>query len=218
MPDAIFLSAGIPDPKRGPTYARTADTIAIAAAVSAVVHVTLGRRRLVWGGHPAITPMIWVVATDLGLEYAEWVTLYQSRYFADDFPEDNERFQNIVHVDAVAGDRAKSLDAMRSRMFTESRFEAAVFIGGMEGIVDEFRLFRRLQPHATVVPIPSTGGAALTLVDELSGLSGDLSNDMDYVGLLHRHLAISVREMRYRRPAEQPADLAARLWQRPRRA
>ncbi len=58
MTDAIFLSAGVPDPNRGPQYAKTADTVAITAAVSALVHVTLGRRLLVWGGQPAITPMI----------------------------------------------------------------------------------------------------------------------------------------------------------------
>ena len=61
MADAIFLSAGVPDPKRGPEYAATADTVAICAAVSALVHVALGRRLLVWGGQPAITPMIWVI-------------------------------------------------------------------------------------------------------------------------------------------------------------
>src|SRR3546814_9504194 len=47
MTEAIFLSAGVPDPKRGPQYAATADTVAITAAVSALVHVTLGRRLLV---------------------------------------------------------------------------------------------------------------------------------------------------------------------------
>jgi hypothetical protein len=154
---------------------------------------------------------------DLGLEYERWVTLYQSNYFADEFPEDNERFRNVVYVDAVAGDRAKSLEAMRQRMFTESRFAAAVFIGGMAGIVDEFRLFRQLQPHAAVVPVLSTGGAALTLADELPGLSKDLGEDIDYVGLLHRHLGISVREVRYRRPDEQPAEPTARLWKRPKK-
>ena len=54
MTDAIFLSAGVPDPKRGPDYAKTADTVAITAAVSALVHVTLGRRLLVWGANPRL--------------------------------------------------------------------------------------------------------------------------------------------------------------------
>ena len=78
MSDAIFLSASVPDPRRGPEYAQTADTVAITAAVSALVHVLLGRRLLVWGGHPAITPMVWGVAQGLGLDYGQWVKLYQS--------------------------------------------------------------------------------------------------------------------------------------------
>src|SRR5262245_22683520 len=109
MVDAIFLSASVPDPKRAPDYAATADTVAITAAVSALVHVTLGRRLLVWGGHPAITPMIWVVANSIGVDYGRWVRLYQSRHFADEFPEDNERFQNVTFTDEIEKDLEKSL-------------------------------------------------------------------------------------------------------------
>src|SRR5258705_7742568 len=100
MVEAIFLSAGVPDPKRGPQYAKTADTVAITAAVSALVHVTLGRRLLVWGGQPAITPMIWVVAEAFRLDYGSWVKLYQTHYFEDQFPEDNERFRNVIYTEA----------------------------------------------------------------------------------------------------------------------
>src|SRR5579872_3201313 len=103
MDDAVFLSAGVPDPKRGPEYAATADIVAIGAAVSALVYVTLGRRQLVWGGHPAITPMILVVAQDMGVNYGSWVKLYQSQYFKDEYPEDNARFQNVVYTEAVKG-------------------------------------------------------------------------------------------------------------------
>jgi hypothetical protein len=37
MTESIFLSAGVPDPKRGPECAATADTVAITAAVSALL-------------------------------------------------------------------------------------------------------------------------------------------------------------------------------------
>ena len=124
MSDAIFLSAGVPDPMRGPEYAKTADTVAITAAVAALVHVTLGRRLLVWGGQPAITPMIWVVAEALGLDYSGWVKLYQSRHFEDEFPEDNERFRNVTYTEDVEGDREKSLLAMRERMLKENTFRS----------------------------------------------------------------------------------------------
>src|SRR5260370_40195437 len=137
MTDAIFPSAGVPDPKRGPQYARTADTVAITAAVSALVHVTLGRRLLVWGGQPAITPMIWSIAEGLGTDYGRWVTLYQSKHFRDDYPEDNQRFQNVTYTADVGRNREQSLRLMRERMFSDFNFTAAVFIGGMGGIVDE---------------------------------------------------------------------------------
>lgn len=212
MSESIFLSAGVPDPKRGPEYAATADTVAITAAVSALLHVTLGRRPLVWGGHPAITPMIWVVAQDIGVHYAAWVRLYQSRYFQDEFPEDNEQFQNVTYIDQVAQDREKSLIAMRERMFSDTAFSAAVFIGGMGGIVDEFELFRRLQPSAQVLAVSSTGGASLAVAERLGVIDSDLRNDLDYVGLFHRRLDISVREERFRTPEEQPKALEERYW------
>src|SRR3546814_12964819 len=86
MTEAIFLSAGVPDPKRGPQYAATADTVAITAAVSALVHVTQGRRLLVWGGQPAITPMIWVVSQEIGINYGQWFRLSKSRLSKDNIP------------------------------------------------------------------------------------------------------------------------------------
>jgi hypothetical protein len=215
MVDAIFLSAGVPDPRRGPQYAETADTVAITAAVTALVHVALGRRLLVWGGQPAITPMIWVVAEDIGIDYGRWVQLYQSRHFRDDFPEDNERFRNVIYVEDVDKDRERSLRTMREKMFTDREFAAAVFIGGMGGILDEFELFRRLQPKAAVLPVVSSGGAVLELAKHLRSVPADLANDLDYVALFHRHLNISVREERFRTPEEQPISVEQRYWRPP---
>lgn len=215
MADAVFLSAGVPDPKRGPEYAATADTVAIAAAVSALVHVTLGRRLLVWGGQPAITPMIWVVAQDIGVDYGRWVQLYQSRHFKDEFPEDNERFQNVIFTDDVGRDREKSLRLMRERMFSERTFKAAVFIGGMGGIIEEYELFRKFQPNAAIVPVLSTGGAVLEVGARTGSLSPDLADERDYVALFHRHIGISVKEERYRDPDAQPEEIEQRFW-RPR--
>jgi hypothetical protein len=215
MTDAIFLSAGVPDPKRGPQYATTADTVAITAAVSALVHVTLGRRLLVWGGQPAITPMIWIVADGLGLDYGSWVRLYQSRHFQDEYPEDNQQFQNVTYTDDVGHDRENSLKVMRERMFSDFNFTAAVFIGGMGGIVQEFDLLQRLQPNATMLPVVSTGGAVHDVAQRLGKTPSDLADDMDYVALFHRHLGVSVKENRYRSPIDQPSAIADRLWQRP---
>ncbi len=212
MTDAIFLSAGVPDPKRGPEYARTADAVAITAAVSALVHVTLGRRLLVWGGHPAITPMIWVVAEGLEVDYGSWVQLYQSRYFEDEYPEDNQRFQNLTLTDDVGCDREHSLRLMRERMFSDFNFTAAVFIGGMGGIVQEFDLLQQMHPQATLLPVISTGGAVHDVAQRMGNIPYDLRDDLDYVALFHRHLGVSVKEMRYQRPTEQPLAVADRFY------
>lgn len=54
----VFLSASIPDPARDKRYFGTGDTIAIRDAVIALVSVVLPRTKLVFGGHPAITPLV----------------------------------------------------------------------------------------------------------------------------------------------------------------
>lgn len=179
---AIFLSASVPDPRRNKVYHRTADIMAIRAAVSAFIKVVLGRRHLVWGGHPAITPMIWLVAQADGLDYGRSVTLYQSRFFEEDFPEENRRFNNVVYTDKIANNREASLVEMRRRMFGEWQYAAAVFIGGMEGVEDEFRLLRDQQPHAKLLPVASTGGAALRLF-ETGHFPDQLKTDLTYVSL-----------------------------------
>lgn len=214
MAEAIFLSAGVPDPRRGPAYAETANTVAITSAVSALAYVTLGRRRLVWGGHPAITPMILVMCEDMGIDYAEWVTLYQSEVFKDEFPEDNKRFQNVVVTANVGRDREASLSLMRERMFTETQFRAAVFIGGMGGVVAEYEMFRKFQPDARVIPVTSTGGASLEVAKIVGDVPSDLEFNRDYVALFHEHLDVSVKEERYRVPAEQPTAVEDRHWKR----
>lgn len=211
MAGAIFLSAGVPDPKRGPEYALTADTVAINAAIAALVHVVLGRRLLVFGGHPAITPMIWVVAEAMEVEYGAWVRLYQTEFFKDEFPEDNKRFQNTVFTPARR-DRDVSLLEMRERMIGDFPFEAGVFIGGMKGVEDEFELFAQRHPAAALVPLGSTGAAALVVQQREACADTELLNDLDFITLLHRRLGVPVWEKRYSRPEQQPADAEARRW------
>lgn len=186
----VFLSASIPVAGRGNFY-QTANPFLIQFAVRELLTVCLGRRMLVWGGHPAITPMVWAVCEGLGVEYARTVSLYQSRLFSDIFPEENKRFGNVIFVDAVDADREKSLARMRTEMLS-GPFEAAVFIGGMDGVMVEHQMFRQMHPNAKVIAVRSPGGAALTLADQL-GQSGDR---IDFARLFHEELGIAVTEKR----------------------
>ncbi len=104
---------------------------------------------------------------------------------------------------------------MRERMFSEHVFKAGVFIGGMGGIVQEYELFRQLQPNAAIVPVISTGGAVLEVAARMGPLPSGLVDERDYVALFHRALDVSVREERYRDPDTQPAAIEERFWRPP---
>jgi SLOG cluster3 family len=206
---AVFLSAGVPDPA-APHFRGEGDSVAISAAVSALLEVTLGRRKLVWGGHPAITPMVWAFAESMGVDYGEWVLLYQSLRFGDEFPEETALFLNVVFTERVGDDINASLAVMRNLMIEENEFEAAVFIGGMQGILDEYLLFSEKAPEAAIVPVASTGGAALVL-NEMLGKDPALASNLDYVQLMYDKLGIDPNERRYAKAADQPSEVSARI-------
>lgn len=169
----------------------------IQSAVSALATVALGRKPIVWGGHPAITPMLWASAQDLGVQYAKAVRLFQTKLIpTEDFPEENKHFANVTYVDAVDGDLAKSLLAMRTVMLQSAEFDAAVFIGGMEGVIDEHALFSKMHPHAKCIVIGNTGGAARRLAATVNYAAPADIGPLDFVSLLYRELDISPIEKR----------------------
>ena len=190
---AIFLSASVPT--REP-YSLDSRPQEIQAAINALAQVVLGRKKLVWGGHPAITPLLWSAAQAVGVEYTTAVELFQSRLFLRILPSENAHFSNMTLVDAVGEDVDASLLKMRNVMFTSNEFEAAVFIGGMHGILEEQKLFTRYWPKATCIPIAQTGGATLQLAGKLSYLPPQDLAPLDFVTLLYRGLGIRPSQKR----------------------
>ncbi|MGE8670235.1 MAG: hypothetical protein ACN6PM_21040 [Achromobacter mucicolens] len=186
----IFLSASIPVQGRGDFF-ESADPFLIQFAVRELLAVCLGRRRIVWGGHPAITPMVWAVCESLDVSYAAAVRLYQSKFFSEWFPEENRRFGNVKFTPAVIGDRTGSLDLLRRTMLAEP-FEAAVFIGGMDGIFDEYNIFREFHPDAKIVTVSAPGGAAMQLARRLR----QRNSGIDFARIFHRKLGIASTEPR----------------------
>lgn len=185
----IFLSASIPLQERNPEYIETADIIAIRDAVIALTTVVLPYHRLIWGGHPSITPLVYYVMEKLKLNIQEHMTLYQSRFFEEYFPEDNNKFENIVFTDVINNDREKSLLHMRHRMLDDSKFSAGIFIGGMEGVEEEYDMFIKKHPKALVLPIASTGAAAKKIYDEqLIDKDKRLVKDYAYMSLFQKYL------------------------------
>ena len=185
----IFLSASIPLQERDPEYIETADIIAIRDAVIALTTVVLPSHRLIWGGHPSITPLVYHVMEKLNLNIQEHITLYQSMFFEKYFPKDNNKFDNIVLTDIVEGDRERSLLHMRNRMLGESEFVAGIFIGGMEGVEEEYDMFIKKHHNAIILPIASTGAAAKKIYDErFTDKNERLVKDYAYMSLFQKYL------------------------------
>ncbi len=182
---SIFLSASVPVVGRG-TYHETADPFLIQCAVREFVISVIRHQNIVWGGHPAITPMIWAICQDLGRSYAESVVLYQSRFFEEQFPEENQRFKNVVFVDALKGDRERSLLRMREAMLSRPDLVGAVFIGGMEGVEVEYELFRHFHPQGKTVVVAAPGGAARMLAERVGMNDRAETESIDFAGLFAR--------------------------------
>ena len=160
----IFLSASLPLPERDPKYFKSADLIAIRDAVIALATIAIPKCRLVWGGHPSITPLIYYVLLKLNINVQEHVSLFQSRYFEKYFPDDNNKFKNVTLTEN-SGDRESSIRLMRETMFCSYEFKAGIFIGGMDGVEEEYNMFKNFQPEALLLPIASTGAAAKLIYD-----------------------------------------------------
>lgn len=186
---AIFLSASVPLIGQG-DYHETADPFLIQCAVRELVLAVIRGQKIVWGGHPAITPMVWTICQDLNIEYSNSVVLYQSLFFQDDFPEENSNFHNVVFVDAVPEDREASLLLMREAMLSRQDLKAAVFIGGMEGVEAEHALFRRFHPDGKVLPVPAPGGASRQLAQRI-GFDEAALRDVDFARLFRTELTLA---------------------------
>lgn len=184
----IFLSASIPDPERDRIYYDTADIVAIRDAVRALATVIIPHSKLVWGGHPSITPLIRYVLQRLGRNVQDHVILYQSLFFERGFIDDNEVFEHVIYTEKYPT-RKESISYMRERMLSEHKFDAAVFIGGMEGIRDEYEIFKEKHPNALIIPVASTGAATKILHERLDAPYGEkLKNDYAYMALFREIL------------------------------
>ena len=159
----IFLSASVPERELDRFVP---DPVAIREAVRALVAETVRDRMLVFGGHPAISPLVEHAARDL--HATDNVIIYQSMYFEKKIPDVAKKFRNLRWTPADPAGQDASLTLMRTQMIHSTPFEAAVFIGGMDGLFEEWTIFTSRYPDAPAFPVASTEGAA----GERSGPTG----------------------------------------------
>lgn len=186
----IFLSASIPVTERHHKYIETCDVTAIRDAIIAFTSVVLKDYRLIWGGHPAITPIISRVLKTFDCSVSDHMWLYQSKWFWNKFPKENENIPKIILTEKKDS-LHDSLKEMRTRMIGGNKFAAAFFIGGMEGVEIEYNLLKNIHPDCSVFPIASTGAAAKILFDQQKETFDiELEENLAYMSLFRKILKI----------------------------
>lgn len=185
----VFLSASIPLPGRDERYLRSVDLTLVREAIRAlVVSLIEIRGHLVFGGHPAITPMLGTLYEDFGYSPREMVTLYQTEYYRKVFPRENSKFGRVV-VTPDVGDREQSLSLMRSRMLTDAPIQKGVFVAGMDGVVEEFHKFVEIYGLEAALPLSSTGGAAKVIFDENLSIRRSIGTELTYLSLFREEFS-----------------------------
>jgi hypothetical protein len=191
------MSVSFPSNEQSPLDFATADAAEISQAIVAVARAVLSSKgRLVFGGHPTVTPLVLAIAQEyLPEDHAERreiqdrhespVVAYQSEIFTPFVPEsiknllqwnlgevmETKKAQNEIPEftrtgKLIQGTATKSLEIMRTNMLEDTKPFAAFFIGGMQGIRDEANLCRQLVPHCKLFYLGAPGGASRRLAEE----------------------------------------------------
>lgn len=141
--------------------------------------------------------MVHSACESLGVTNIDCVTIYQSQYFEEKFPLENKEFANFRLIPAEI-DAATSVAAMRQCLIEENSFSAGVFIGGMNGIINEYNSFRKYFPEASTTAVRFAGGAAETLPPSSNKdiEVNHLEHSNDYLSLFSQALNIDLNEER----------------------
>lgn len=187
----IFLSAGIPSPKpkEGREFFGKGNVPAIRESVMAFTRVCMEYHiPFCFGGQPAISPLVYEIAKNFGAEFASNVKIYQSAFFKGKTPKEVSYFKNIEWTKIVDDkDWRPNVASMREIMLGQ-KLQCAVFIGGMDGIIDEAKMFHRLHPDAEMISVPNTGGATSVLKDRTKLDFITLPNNYAYVSSFKKYL------------------------------
>ena len=73
-------------------------------------------------------------------------------------------------------------------MFTENKTDAAVFIGGMKGVIDECDMIKEYNPEIKILPMATTGAASRELYKKLNVNNPDLEDNYSYVSVFRKYL------------------------------
>ena len=169
----ILLSASHPRGERARAF-RPYSHPHIDLAAAAVIEAIIERPDVVlrFGGHPSITPLVLDLANSYPGQQGERIELVYSAFFAHQYTDEMRRLAAIEGVSTtetpraeapdVAAARASSLTTMRE-ILTQPKIDGVFFIGGMDGLDEEFATVSERHPRALLYCFLAPGGRAATL-------------------------------------------------------
>jgi len=166
----VMLSASMPTELLGTFRAQDLYT----AIVLFTHQIAASGGKIVFGGHPSITPLVHEALAKLGKKKV--VSLFQPDQFKNQTPQeihDADVFDDITWIGDGTTSMEEELAQMREAMAAASK--AAVFIGGKTkdsltkepGIRDEYNRFLTKHPDGPVYLVGFMDGETLNLINEL---------------------------------------------------
>lgn len=185
---SVMLSASMPTELTGTFRAQDLYT----AIVLFTNQITASGGKIVFGGHPSITPLVHEAIAKLGKKKV--VHLFQLDRFKNQAPQeihDADVFDDITWIGNGTAQIEEELGQMRNAMAAAS--EAAVFIGGKTkdsltkepGIRDEYNRFLKKHPDGPVYLVGYMDGETLNLINELEN-----KNEREKNGLPDKELQV----------------------------
>jgi SLOG cluster3 family len=178
---ALFLSASVPYERKGPlSEEQRKENLAfvdrscpdrVRDAVAELCRQAFARDLiLLFGGHPAISPLVLEAADRFAPEgTGKRVVIFQSEHFREVIPHASlelaNRERGLLLWTEKREERAASLTLMRQAMVHAPNLRGAIFIGGMEGLYEEAQLFDAAHLDLPIVALGSTGSAAEVLLE-----------------------------------------------------
>lgn len=173
----VFLSASVPSARFEPSR-RAHEAARVANArpeeIESFVQAFCAALRdkgykVAWGGHPSITEAL----LDFDGTHAEepWLYVFQHAHFGLRLPDAVHALARrpgvkLVIVNDHASTRDLALEGMRKLMLAVRGLRASVFVGGMEGVKQEWELCRQALPSPQCYAVGAGGGAAKELLRE----------------------------------------------------
>lgn len=194
---SVLLSLSLPPDLTGSQRAQDLYDFLV-AIVSGVIG---SGGRIVFGGHPTITPLIHRIVTTKGVAQP-CISLYQLERFQKSAPTEirDEHIFNLTWIESmdskVADPLNRELDKMRTAMAKEA--DAGIFLGGnpqslssVPGILDEYQHFIQCHPQGPAYLLGFLGGPTTDIINNQNNPEPNFLDERE-LDIIHHSMNIDL--------------------------